>query len=195
MKGGDVATVLGYVFNQMHLRVEPIHPGWCWGYSYRPNVNNPRVLSCHASATAGDWNAPDHPNGASGTFTPNQVGIIRNILREVSYSVRWGGDFSGKKDEMHFEICVSASTLAPIAARLSGTTPRPPRPSILDEEVEAMLLQRQSDKKGMLIVGGKAVWVTTGADYSAMDAGGLPAAVVSDALFASVIKALGQPVG
>ena len=59
------------------------------------------------------------------------------------------------------------------------------------QEVEAMLLQRKSDKAGVLIAGGKAIWVSSGADYSALDTGGLPAAVVSDDLFGDVVSALG----
>jgi hypothetical protein len=186
--------VLGYVLGQLHARVEPVHPGWCWGYEYRANVNNPRVLSCHASATAGDYNAPAHPNGASGTFSPAQVVGIRAILREVDGSIHWGGDFSGRKDEMHFEVGVGAAALAVVAARLGGGAPTPPV-TPHQEEVEAMLMQRQSDKIGMLLTGGKAVWVKYGADYLAMKAGGVPASVVSDQLFAATIKAFGQPVG
>jgi hypothetical protein len=115
VKAGDVATVLGYVMRQLDARVEPIVNGWCWGYTYKANVNNPSQLSCHASGTAGDFNAPDHPNGSSGTFTDDQVGVIYQILDEVQGSVSWLQGY----DEMHFEICVSAATLAPIAAGLA----------------------------------------------------------------------------
>jgi hypothetical protein len=114
VKAGDVATVLGYVATQLHTRVEPCVSGWCWGYTYKQNVNNPSSLSCHASGTAIDWNAPDHSNGSSGTFTDDQVGTIYRILDEVQGAVDWLEGY----DEMHFEIAVSASTLANIAATL-----------------------------------------------------------------------------
>jgi len=119
-RGGDVHTVLGYVATQLHKRVEPCISGWCWGYNYRANVNNPSTLSCHSSGTAIDWNAPNHPNGARNTFTSGQVGVIRQILAEVQGAVQWGGDYTGTRDEMHFEIIVNAKTLAPIAASLAG---------------------------------------------------------------------------
>ena len=125
VKAGDVATVLGYVAMALHTRVEPCVNGWCWGYSYRDNVNNPGQLSCHASATAIDWNAPDHPNGSSGTFTDDQVGEIYTILAEVEGAVSWLQGY----DEMHFEICVDAGTLAGVASRLGGSTPPPPTPT------------------------------------------------------------------
>lgn len=130
VRAGDVATVLRYLAEQMHRRVEPIYAsGWHdaddWGYSYRPNVNNPRVLSCHSSATAIDYNSTRHPNGKRGTFSKAQVAGIRAILNEVERSVRWGGDFTGTPDEMHFEIIANQSTLARVAARLRGFDPSP----------------------------------------------------------------------
>ena len=120
-KADDVTTVLGYVARQLHARVEPCIDGWNWGYTYKANVNNPSQLSCHASGTAIDYNAPKHPNGASGTFTSAQVTTIYTILAEVEGAVAWLQGY----DEMHFEICVSAGTLAGVAARL-GAAPTPP---------------------------------------------------------------------
>lgn len=119
VKSGDVWTVLGYVMTQLHERVEPCVSGWCWGYTYKANVNNPSQLSCHASGTACDWNAPDHPNGSSGTFSQAQRGTIYAILDEVQGAVDWLEGY----DEMHFEIAVDASTLARIAAGLPSTPP------------------------------------------------------------------------
>lgn len=116
IKENDVYTVLGYVATQLHNRVEPCVSGWCWGYTYKQNVNNPSQLSCHASATAIDWNAPDHPNGSSGTFTQAQRGTIYAILDECQGGVNWLEGY----DEMHFEICVDAGTLSNIAASLRG---------------------------------------------------------------------------
>lgn len=125
VRGGDVTTVLGYVCVSLHNRVEACVAGWDWGYTYRANVNNPNTLSCHASGTAVDYNAPLHPNGASGTFTAEQRATIYDILAEVQGGVQWGGDYTGTIDEMHFEIIVDAGTLAGIAATLPGIQPGP----------------------------------------------------------------------
>lgn len=121
----DVYTVLQYVAEQMHARVEPIvKPDWHqaddWGYYYRPNTNNPTQLSCHASGTAIDYNATRHPNGtpASASFTPTQISEIRRIIAEVDGAVRWGGDFKGTPDPMHFEIAVSPGVLSGVASRI-----------------------------------------------------------------------------
>ena len=138
VKAGDVSTVLGYVVNQLVARVEPplINPdtgdlGYgCWGYSYRANVNNPATLSCHSSGTAIDWNAPAHPNGASGTFSDAQRATIYDILAECRGAVQWGGDYTGTPDEMHFEIIVDANQLAQVAALLGDSVPPGPIPPL-----------------------------------------------------------------
>lgn len=119
VRRGDVATVLFYIAEQFHHRVEKLVSPGCWGYAYRKN-RNANNLSCHASATAIDLNAPRHPNGKRGTFSKAQVAEIRRILAEVGGIVRWGGDFTGTPDEMHFEIVASPATVAMVAGRLTG---------------------------------------------------------------------------
>jgi len=115
---GPVATVLGYVADQFHQRVEPLVAGWCWGWAWR-DIRGSTGLSNHASGTAIDVNAPRHPLGSVGTFTTGQAASIRAILAEVGGTVRWGGDYSGRRDEMHFEIVASAATVALVAGRLN----------------------------------------------------------------------------
>jgi hypothetical protein len=144
VKSGDVATVLGYVATQLHTRVEPCINGWCWGYTYKANVNNPSQLSCHASGTAIDWNAPDHPNGSAGTFTSDQIGTIYTILDEVAGAVSWLQGY----DERHFEICVDAGDLAGVAASLPGAAPQPPPADWFDMATEDDLRRIVADEVG-----------------------------------------------
>jgi D-alanyl-D-alanine carboxypeptidase len=126
VRDGDVKKVLGYVCTQLHYRVEKCVSGWDWGYSYRANVNNPSTLSCHASGTAVDYNAPNHPNGVYGTWTAEQKATVYDILAEVGGAVQWGEDYTGTIDGMHFEIIVDADYLAEIAASLpDGVDPAP----------------------------------------------------------------------
>lgn len=130
VRTGDVHTVLQWVAEQLHTRVEPVvRPDWHqaddWGFSYRPNVNNPKTLSCHASATAIDYNATRHPNGRRGTYSAAQVVEIHRVLAGVDDVVRWGGSFTGTADEMHFEICGNAADVARVAARLRNPAPAP----------------------------------------------------------------------
>lgn len=121
----DVYAVLRYVAEQMHARVEPIvSAGWHqaddWGFYYRPNANDPTSLSNHSSATAFDYNATRHPNGVPTrrTFTDRQIQEIHQILAEVSWVVRWGGDYTRTPDAMHFEINDNAAAVRYVATRL-----------------------------------------------------------------------------
>lgn len=121
VKKGDVKTVFTYLAAQIHLRVESLTHGYDaddWGYSYRANVNNPSQLSCHSSGTAIDINATEHPNGSRNTFSPTQVRELREILNECGGVIKWGGDFSTTKDEMHFEIKGNAAAVKAVGARL-----------------------------------------------------------------------------
>lgn len=144
VKTGPVAVVLGYVAEQFHLRVEPlVNPG-CWGYNYRANRNNPSNLSCHASGTAVDVNAPRHPNGRRGTFSKEQVAEIRRILAEVRGVVEWGADFSTTPDEMHFEISGSVAEVAAVAKSLS----QPQEDDVMSpgQEAEQKEIRKRVDK-------------------------------------------------
>ncbi|MGH3942617.1 MAG: peptidoglycan-binding protein [Pseudonocardiaceae bacterium] len=117
-----VGELLLYLAAQFDRRVEDIDNARGalddWGYAERP-IRGGTVLSNHASGTAIDLNAPRHPLGATATFSPAQVREIREILTECGGVVRWGGDYTGRKDEMHFEINAGSSAVAAAAARLS----------------------------------------------------------------------------
>jgi hypothetical protein len=112
-----------YVLGQVNAHVEPIDmnsPGGehdDWGYADR-NVRGSHAISNHASATAVDVNSSRHTLGAHNTFTPAQTQQIHNILGDVDNVVRWGGDYTGRRDEMHFEIVGSQEEVARVAERL-----------------------------------------------------------------------------
>src|SRR5690606_37764328 len=72
-----------------------------------------------------DFNAPEHGLGRVGTFSGAQVKAIRRILADLDGAVRWGGDYAGRKDEMHFELQGGAAKLAKVAAKIKGGTIKP----------------------------------------------------------------------
>lgn len=113
-----VADVLRYVAEQFHNRVENLVDGWCWGYNYR-TISGSNQYSNHASGTAIDCNAPNHPYGQSGTFSSAQEREIGQILNEVSHVVRWGGEYA---DEMHFEINASYQAVKNVALNVRGSS-------------------------------------------------------------------------
>lgn len=119
VRGGSVFTVLDYLAKRFNDEVEPIDRRSSWGYANRA-VRGSRSTSNHASGTAVDFNAPAHPLGKRGTFTASQRAAIRRILNDLDGCVRWGGDYSGRADEMHFEINASESDVSRVAARILG---------------------------------------------------------------------------
>lgn len=139
VRRGVTQAILGYVVQQFHFRVEPVRKDWSWGYAYRPIRGSVSGYSNHASATAVDLNAPEHPLGARNTFSSSQVREIRKILGECEGLVRWGGDYAVRGDEMHFEIntyptnpklaIVAAKLLAIMGSSSSVAIPAPSNPT------------------------------------------------------------------
>lgn len=86
-------------------------------------------LSNHSSGTSFDWNAPKHPLGKVNTFSAEDQATIRAIVNiECERAVRWGGDYTGRKDDMHFEVVKSESECARILSKLRGA-PAPSQPA------------------------------------------------------------------
>ena len=129
---GDAGDVLMHVLGQVNSRVEgvelngPAGEHDDWGYADR-NVRGSQAVSNHASATAVDINATRHVLGAQGTFTQDQTTEIHSILGEVDNVVRWGGDYTGRRDEMHFEIVGTQEEVARVAERLRQAQQQQPR--------------------------------------------------------------------
>lgn len=121
---GPAGDVLLWVLSQFDKRVEDLDLNSTrgelddWGHADRP-IRDGVETSNHASATAVDANATRHPLGVRGTFTRAQVDEIHRILAEAGGVVRWGGDYTGRADEMHFEINATPSAVATVAARLT----------------------------------------------------------------------------
>ncbi len=125
VRKGDVATVLVYVAKRFDSEVENLVWPGNWGYAERP-IRGSRTTSNHASGTAIDLNAPRHPLGKQGTFSKSQVRKIKKILADCGGVVRWGGNYSGRKDEMHFEINAGSARVREVAKAIrAGKKPGP----------------------------------------------------------------------
>jgi hypothetical protein len=161
VRQGDVSTVLGYVATQFNQRVEALVQGWCWGYSYRP-VKGATSLSNHASGTAIDMNAPNHPLGKKNTYSAAQRDEIHRILGEVGGVVRWGGDYSGRVDEMHFEINANAASVADVARRLPAHNPLTARIPMMSEDEPMLVPAAADDYVSVPCNGATALFISTG---------------------------------
>lgn len=139
IRKGDVSVVLIWVAQRFHETVEPlIWPG-NWGYAERPIRGSSTTLSNHASGTAIDLNAPQHPLGRRDTFTPAQVRSIREILGFCAGVVRWGGDYSGRPDEMHFEVNAGAADVRRIADKIRNQTAPVQEDELSQQQVDQII--------------------------------------------------------
>lgn len=111
---GDVDTVFTYLIARLNSEVEPIRKGWCWGWFVK-EIEGSNTISNHASGTAIDYNAPAHPMGKRNTYSESRRARIRKILSDLDGVVRWGGDYTGRPDDMHFEIHANRSKVGQVA--------------------------------------------------------------------------------
>ena len=73
-----------------------------WSYAYRPVRGQTTGLSNHSSGTAIDLNSIKHPLGKKHTFSGAQEIILKDLVKK--YGLRWGGSYTSRTDEMHFEV-------------------------------------------------------------------------------------------
>lgn len=97
-----------------------------WGHAVRPVRGYSTTMSNHASGTAIDLNSLRHQLGAVGTFRYFVHGrraevIIRARLLFYRGCLKWGGDYRGRKDEMHVEINRPLAACERNARRLMDT--------------------------------------------------------------------------
>lgn len=70
--------------------------------SWTPTNSVP--TSNHLNGTAMDLNWDTHPFKVRGTFTPDQMGTIRELLSFYEGTIYWGGDWTDPIDEMHWQM-------------------------------------------------------------------------------------------
>lgn len=126
LRRGDVSVVLLYLMAQFDKHVQPLRQKDTGGYNPRSIIGaGSRKVSNHASGTAVDLRWNDHPLGAYGTFSNSQVKAIRTILKSLDGVVRWGHDYSGRKDEMHFEINAPLCKVTAVADKIRNGGKKP----------------------------------------------------------------------
>ena len=150
VRPGDVAVIFADLVTLFDRRVEDVdtvgHPAGApapaiaggepskvdddWSYAYRPVRGKSSGFSNHASGTAIDLNATQHPRGEEGTYSRAQKRAVRTIMsRYVDPQsgrcvVRWGEDYVHNPakgqyvDGMHFEINADAAAVERVVDRL-----------------------------------------------------------------------------
>ena len=120
---GPAGQLLVLVAAYVHKFVEPISPDKemdDWGYAERNIRGSSTTLSNHASGTAFDFNATKHPLGTTGNWSAAKKSKVNAMLNKLGGTVRWGENYYGRKDPMHFEINVrpNAAGMAKINAAI-----------------------------------------------------------------------------
>ncbi len=128
LRNGSTGFLLIFFASWFHKKVERINEGIHddWGHAPRPIRGSTTTASNHASGTAEDLNATQHPLGVptSRTFTTLQQRRIRRKLRVTFLGIiGWGGDYTKRPDAMHFEI-VKPMAACERLAKLLMRTPR-----------------------------------------------------------------------
>jgi hypothetical protein len=100
----EIAELIGLLCEETMRRGYRLVPGWCWGYACR-KIAGSSSWSNHAWALAVDLNAPKNP------MTSRLVTDMPSWMPALwkSYGFRWGGDYRGKKDAMHYEFMGSVA--------------------------------------------------------------------------------------
>ncbi|MBU2693864.1 M15 family metallopeptidase [Pimelobacter sp. 30-1] len=121
MREGSAGLLLAHVLLWWAERLEPVRGSVLddWGWAYRP-VRGALSLSNHASGTAVDVNAMTYPLGTE-HMPAAMARRIRRRLRLYGGCVRWGGDYRGRKDQMHLEIVRDLRACEHVARRLMST--------------------------------------------------------------------------
>lgn len=124
IRSGTAATILLEVARRFNASVETLQQSLgCWGFEPR-TIRGSTTVSNHASGTAIDLNSFRHAlsDDPANSFSSDQISAIHNIIGAMNGVVRWGGDYSGRKDGMHFEINTSPDEprVAALAAQIRG---------------------------------------------------------------------------
>jgi len=130
----DVAVVAGEFLRRFDAEVEDlVRPGEVlndWSFADRMVRGSTADVSNHGSATAWDVNSDHHPLGVAGTFSTAEARAIRAIIRSITDDanlpvLRWGGDYHGRKDEMHIEVIANAARVKQAANKIRSRQAQP----------------------------------------------------------------------
>ncbi len=123
----DVAVVFTEFVNRFDREVEKVvRPGETyddWSFADRLVRGSTAVVSNHGSATAIDINATRHLLGREGTFLPTDEAALERIVDDITDDagrpvLRWGGSYSGRKDEMHIEAIANQARMKQAANKI-----------------------------------------------------------------------------
>jgi hypothetical protein len=112
----EIGPLVGWLLDQTVAQGYGPRQGECWGFANRA-IRGSNKPSNHSWGLAVDINAPANP------MTDHLVTDMPGWLPELwkSKRFRWGGDYRGRKDAMHYEFMGTPADAAQLIAELGGT--------------------------------------------------------------------------
>jgi D-alanyl-D-alanine carboxypeptidase/Putative peptidoglycan binding domain len=125
----EIAVLVQRMVADLEHQHGPFHLGQCWGFANRP-IRGTSTPSNHSWGLAIDLDAPSNPM----TTNPHAAHTIGSYASGIAakYGFRWGGDYVGRKDYMHFEFMGTPASAAALArgAHPPVAPPAPARPTV-----------------------------------------------------------------
>jgi hypothetical protein len=119
---GSPGELLTHMIRWFDASIRDIDPGIMddWSYAERP-IRDGVELSNHASGTAADVDATKWPLSVQPEtyLSAAEIARVRAQLQLYEGCIRWGGDYTGRKDPMHFEINRDQATCDRVWAKIS----------------------------------------------------------------------------
>lgn len=124
----EIAVLVQRLVADLEREHGPFHPGECWGFANRA-IRGTRIPSNHSWGLAIDLDAPSNPM----TTNPAARHTIGSYASRMAarYGFRWGGDYTGRKDYMHFEFMGTPASAAVLTRTVRPTqAPAGGRPTL-----------------------------------------------------------------
>jgi hypothetical protein len=145
----ELAPLVAWLLNETVTRGYGPRHGECWGFANRA-IRGTSQPSNHSWGLAVDINAPANP------MTDHLITDMPAWMPELwkSKSFRWGGDYSRRKDAMHYEFMGSPADAARLIAEIGGApvaSAAPGRPTLrkgAGDRAAVRLLQERLNAHG-----------------------------------------------
>ena len=97
---GQPTQILRALVADYNAFIEPVRDADCACYTPTNSVST----SNHLNGTAVDIRWDSHPFHVKGTFTADQMKVVREVLAFYEGTVFWAGDWTDPIDEMHWQL-------------------------------------------------------------------------------------------
>lgn len=129
----DLAEIVAYLLDETVRRGYKLKKGQCWGYANRAVTGSNTVASNHSWGLAVDLNAPANPYRKDGKLVTDMPVWMPALWK--AWGFKWGGDYSGAKDAMHYEYLGTPAEAKKLTERVRLLLASPPPPPVVKEVI------------------------------------------------------------